>query len=556
MIVKHENQFLSIEDALKKQFWPHMSKGHEILLSITCPYSHAVAILLCLKNGFTPVLNANHSPKFVRGLLNDKRRIMTDEASVNDEFCYHIPYIEKINATSTEYLIKYFNENRELFSEKSLFFLTSGSTGQPKFIEKKWKDLLKEMELFAHLFKLSKGSDFRIHATVSHDHIYGFSHTIILPLWLNIPLYEKRLDNLTLLKNHHEQDIIVTSPPQLKHYCKAEEFSLKPQMILTAGAPLDEETIAQIITHNLPVIDIYGSTETGAIAYKDILKHHDSHGFFPYVDMKREKDKVFVHSPYIDAYFPLEDMLSFSDDGRFKIEGRKDDIVKIGGKRVSLIEVKKILQKSPMIKDCHILFNKINTNLSAYISLSDEGQKLFNKEKIIGLRQKLRLFLRHYLISEACPKNWFIIDEIPRNTQGKIIVDKLINTAEKKEELVKYPIVKEYNPDSGHALLNIEIPENLLWFDGHFEKMPILPGVVQLDWVIYYLSQALGRPCLCTKVNRIKYTNIITPKMNLQLHIQWKDNRVKFIYQKGEIIYSRGDLVFAYEEGNSDGQKS
>jgi len=59
------------------------------------------------------------------------------------------------------------------------------------------------------------------------------------------------------------------------------------------------------------------------------------------------------------------------------------------------------------------------------------------------------------------------------------------------------------------------LPENLVYFDGHFEDMPILPGVVQIHWAIELACEHLKIEGEFIGVDILKFKQIISNKIVL-----------------------------------------
>lgn len=107
-------------------------------------------------------------------------------------------------------------------------------------------------------------------------------------------------------------------------------------------------------------------------------------------------------------------------------------------------------------------------------------------------------------------------------------------------------IVAERAAGPGGVELELRVPPELEHFAGHFPGMPILPGVVQVDW-----SVRLGRARLPVRgafvaAEQIKFLSIVKPAAQLTLALQLNadQTRMSFAYAGKDRKYSSGTLVF------------
>ena len=57
----------------------------------------------------------------------------------------------------------------------------------------------------------------------------------------------------------------------------------------------------------------------------------------------------------------------------------------------------------------------------------------------------------------------------------------------------------------------VAVPEDSLWFQGHFPGDPMLPGIAQLHLVLEALKAHLGESLRLTGLKRVRFKRIIRP---------------------------------------------
>ena len=139
-------------------------------------------------------------------------------------------------------------------------------------------------------------------------------------------------------------------------------------------------------------MQLFGSTETGGIAYK----FGSSTKWIPLqnVEVKSIDDKLSVSSPFISKNildggfkelnqpFITEDIIELDDDG-FTLLGRGNKIIKIAGKRISAIAIENLLESIPEIKKAIVeLVYKKDLLRSEQILITFQAQKEIKKSII------------------------------------------------------------------------------------------------------------------------------------------------------------------------------
>jgi len=110
------------------------------------------------------------------------------------------------------------------------------------------------------------------------------------------------------------------------------------------------------------------------------------------------------------------------------------------------------------------------------------------------------------------------------------------------------PHVQQIRIDDTSATLQLTVVPSLDYFPGHFPNHPILPGVVQVDWVVRLARQYLGVRCTgFSALRALKFSAPILPGRRLSLQIDWSPERqcLDFAYCDGKRPMSSGQIFFA-----------
>ncbi len=95
--------------------------------------------------------------------------------------------------------------------------------------------------------------------------------------------------------------------------------------------------------------------------------------------------------------------------------------------------------------------------------------------------------------------------------------------------------------------VTIFLPENLVYFDGHFEDSPILPGVVQVHWAIELAFKHLKLECEFIGLDILKFKQIIPPRFLVQIEIVYDPIKsiLNFTYTSEQGNHSVGRVRFS-----------
>ena len=305
----------------------------------------------------------------------------------------------------------------------SVTIFTSGSTGQPKGISRKLNQLFKEVDEINLMWGDTIPSKI-FTSTVSYQHIYGLLFCILWPLKKGHIIWNKILsfeESLQVLTNKFKQVVLISSPAFLKRTTDHTiEISEKMQVYCSGGVLTKEQHANATTVLKSDVIQVYGSTETGGIAHKSL---NCSWQFFPSVRHKTENNILFVKSPfcYTNQWQNTCDIITIDEKG-FELIGRSDRIVKIEEKRVSLIQVEEAIQQHDLVKEVHIIsMHNSRQYLAAVIVLENKGDEELMQHGERDMKKNIKSFLHDKIERLAIPKQIRFLDELPTNSQGKIL---------------------------------------------------------------------------------------------------------------------------------------
>ncbi|MBL8520223.1 MAG: acyl-CoA synthetase [Betaproteobacteria bacterium] len=116
-----------------------------------------------------------------------------------------------------------------------------------------------------------------------------------------------------------------------------------------------------------------------------------------------------------DGYFFTGDYAKIDDEGYLWFLGRKDDIIKSFGYRVSPYEVERVLKSNPAVADCACIAEEIEKDkliVAAYV-IAQPGAPITANE--------LLKFGQQQLAAYKAPKRVYLAKEFPRTKNGKIL---------------------------------------------------------------------------------------------------------------------------------------
>jgi hypothetical protein len=433
--------------------------------------------------------------------------------------------------------------------------MTSGTTGASVPWNKSANQLLSEVAELARTFAL--GPDLNYCVTVPACHLYGLLFGVLLPLVTGsafsrgTPLLP---GEVAAYIGQHRAQVLVSVPTHLRAIRTLEPTTLASvNHVFSSAGPLPEETARSFVAqHGKPILEIFGSTETGGIAWRN---REVNTRWTPFSSVKVGVDDeqcLVVRSPFASVAtedndedgvprgtFQTSDRVLLFPDGSFEHLGRQDGVVKVGGQRVTLPALEECLLQHPAINDV------------ALLAVEDElrGHRLL--AAVAGLPQ-LEAACRELLQSEfpasALPRRFLFLDRLPRESNGKLMRSRLLRLFGYDDAGSPLSKTVEYGAQNETPELvttRVTVPTDYYPFCGHFDLYPVLAGAVQVQHVLMPLINKFRPEWEAPSgLRKVKFTERIQPGDVLEAALAFAQSSVHFSLSKGARVCASGTLTF------------
>lgn len=430
-----------------------------------------------------------------------------------------------------------------------LSLCTSGSSGEPKRIDKTLRQLANEVEALEQLW----GADLDeacIIGSVATQHIYGLLFRVLWPLCAGRPFVRRQLafsEDLQRASREYPAFAWVASPALLKRMGDNLDWPALSAVrrVFSSGGALPPEA-AQSLQQRLQQwpTEILGSSETGGIAWRQGESLWQP---FAGVELSQDSDgALLIASPYLPAGHVEHsaDAARIAADGRFELLGRLDRIVKLEEKRISLPMLEQALVDHDWVAEARLgVVQENRASLGALLVLSESGLFALREHGRRSLTETLRKHLSQHCEALALPRRWRLLRQMPLNSQGKLAqadVEALLLAARPRA-----PEVLEQSASDGEWSLQLSVPPDLAYFSGHFPKAPVLPGVVQVEWALNLGRQLLNLDGAFAGMEVLKFQQLVRPGDEIQLHLRFDAERGKlyFAYRNDTATCSSGRIL-------------
>lgn len=375
-------------------------------------YCFSVGLAAAIMTGKISLLPSTHTPEIIRQV----------QAFAPDVFCLtdsdtcdialpQLTYPKKFSSANADATVPQIPETQSI-----AVVFTSGSTGIPQPHLKTWGALVASVQAEAARLEWASNPPWNLLGTVPPQHMYGFESTVLMAWQRGHALSHAQpfypADICAALAALPAPRVLVSSPLHLRALLDAELPLPKLAGVISATAPLACNLAQEIETRcAAPLMEIYGSTETGLIATRRPARTPQWR-LLPGIHWAIEGDRLRAYGGHIETRTAMSDNIEPLDEMHFLLHGRIADMINIAGKRHSLASLNHLLGTLPGVED------------GAFFMPDEEGVEVTRLAAVVVAptldADTLIAALRKHLDPVFLPRPLLFVDALPRNATGKL----------------------------------------------------------------------------------------------------------------------------------------
>lgn len=388
--------------------------GNHLLNMCGDRYRFSVGLAAAILTGKVSLLPSTHTPGVVRQIKVFAPDVfcLTD----SDSCTVDLPQLRYPDMGAVD-LTDEFSIPEIDGTQRVAVVFTSGSTGTPQPHAKTWAGLVGSVQAEASGLGLLPAAPCAIVGTVPPQHMYGFESTVLMA-WSGgnafshaRPFYPA--DICQALAAVPAPRVLVSSPAHLRALLEAGLELPEISLVVSATAPLSLRIAQQMeALCSAPLMEIYGSTETGLIATRRPTQAAEWQ-LLPGIKLSVRNDAVYACGGHVETWTALNDVIEPVTDGKFLLHGRIADLVNIVGKRHSLASLNHLLNAIPGVLD------------GAFFMPDETGHDHLTRLAACVVAPgmdapQLLTALREHIDPVFLPRPLLFVDALPRNGTGKL----------------------------------------------------------------------------------------------------------------------------------------
>lgn len=387
--------------------------GSHLLNMCSDRYRFSVGLAAAIVAGKVSLLPSTHTPEVVR----------QTKVFAPDVFCLTDGVLSTVDLPQLRYPLMAIGQAGvfaipQIDSKQRIAVLfTSGSSGTPQPHPKTWGALVRCVQAEALRLGLAHDTPCTIIGTVPPQHMYGFESTVLMAWHSGNALSHAQpfypADICQALAAVPAPRVLVSSPVHLRALLVAGLALPELTRVVSATAPLSAQLAQDIEARcHAPLMEIYGSTETGQIASRRSAQTVEWQ-LLPGIKLIVEGDRVRACGAHIETSIAMSDMIEPITDEHFLLHGRIADLVNIAGKRHSLASLNHLLNTIPGVVD------------GAFYMPDETGDDQITRLAACVVAPgmdaaHLLAALREHIDPVFLPRPLLFVDALPRNRTGKL----------------------------------------------------------------------------------------------------------------------------------------
>ena len=299
---------------------------------------------------------------------------------------------------------------------------TSGTTGKPQAHTMTFWRMHKCAIAEAERMWETAGGTCSVLGTVPPQHMFGLEATVLLPIFGGGQFSERQpffpADVASALAELPEPRLLVSTPFHLRKLMDAQIALPRVSAVLSATAPLSLELAKEVEAQlSAPMVEIYGSTETGALATRRPTQGADWETYSG-ITLQQDHDQTRACADHFDTPQTLNDVVELLSPTRFRLLGRNSDMINIVGKRNSLAFLNQLLLSLTGVEDCVFCVHESGS--------AEEAPRLAAFVVAPGLAgADIVARLRQHIDPVFLPRPLVFLDTLPRDANGKLAASTL-----------------------------------------------------------------------------------------------------------------------------------
>lgn len=154
------------------------------------------------------------------------------------------------------------------------------------------------------------------------------------------------------------------------------------------------------------------------------------------------------------------------------------------------------------------------------------------------------------------PRYWRFVSNWPTNAQGKLSAERAARLFRDLDDRRQPRWLGVETCGDGECRVTLEVPERLVYLQGHFDGRPVVPGVVLVQWACELAREHLGLSGHFQRLERVKFARLLLPgeRVTLELHATpiAQGTRLRFGVTGRDASHATGSALFAAEERHAE----